>query len=343
MTAFNEPYPIYILGIGSIGSFISHTLRCLSEPPRVNLLFHRESLCQEFEDKDRKIRLQVGEGGVQEESSGFDVERIDRDWSASSNDKIYSLIVAVKASGTLSALEPIKHRLGPHSTICLFQNGLGQVETLNEQLFTDPLTRPTYVLGIMRHGAYLRSPFEAVLSGTDGSTAVGVVDWENQNEATPQTRFLFDTLLRSPALQCTELAWTDLLKAQLLKLAANCVINPLTAILDVRNGEIMENEMLIPTWHRLLEEILAVFNRLPELQHLPTEQRQFTFCSLKSALVNTVWKTANNSSSMREDIRKGRGTEIKFINGWVVGRGAELGIDCPTNASLTELILAKSN
>ncbi|KAF7631291.1 hypothetical protein AFLA_012149 [Aspergillus flavus NRRL3357] len=310
MTAFKEPYPIYILGLGSIGSFISHTLRCLSEPPRVNLLFHRESLCQEFEDKDRKIRLQVGE---------------------------------VKASGTLSALEPIKHRLGPHSTICLFQNGLGQVETLNEQLFTDPLTRPTYVLGIMRHGVYLRSPFEAVLSGTDGSTAVGVVDWENQNEATPQTRFLFDTLLRSPALQCTELAWTDLLKAQLLKLAANCVINPLTAILDVHNGEIMENEMLIPTWHRLLEEILAVFNRLPELQHLPTEQKQFTFCSLKSALVNTVWKTANNSSSMREDIRKGRGTEIKFINGWVVRRGAELGIDCPTNASLTELILAKSN
>lgn len=65
MTAFKEPYPIYILGLGSIGSFISHTLRCLSEPPRVNLLFHRESLCQEFEDKDRKIRLQVGEGGVQ--------------------------------------------------------------------------------------------------------------------------------------------------------------------------------------------------------------------------------------------------------------------------------------
>ncbi|KAE8370302.1 ketopantoate reductase PanE/ApbA C terminal-domain-containing protein [Aspergillus caelatus] len=343
MTGFEQPYPIYILGLGSIGSFIAHTLRCLSAPPPVNLLLHRESLCQDFEYRDRKIKLQVGEGGVQEKSSGFEVERIDGDWCSTSNDQICCLIVTVKASGTLSALEPIKHRLGPHSTICLFQNGLGQVETLNEKLFPDPLTRPTYVLGIMRHGAYLRSPFEAVLSGTDGSAVVGVVDCENRNEAAPGTRFILDTLLRSAALQCAELGWTDLLKAQLLKLAANCVINPLTALLDVRNGEITENKMLIPTWHRLLEEISAVFNHLPELQHLPAEQRQFSFCSLKSALVNTVLKTASNSSSMREDVRKGRGTEIQFINGWVVRRGAELGINCPTNAFLAELILAKSN
>jgi 2-dehydropantoate 2-reductase len=46
---------------------------------------------------------------------------------------------------------------------------------------------------------------------------------------------------------------------------------------------------------------------------------------------------------MREDIRKGRETEIEYINGWIVRRGRELGIDCVVNESITQLVLAKSH
>ena len=46
---------------------------------------------------------------------------------------------------------------------------------------------------------------------------------------------------------------------------------------------------------------------------------------------------------MREDIRKGRETEIEYINGWIVRRGRELGIDCVANESITQLVLAKSH
>ena len=52
-------------------------------------------------------------------------------------------------------------------------------------------------------------------------------------------------------------------------------------------------------------------------------------------------KTAENSSSMREDIRKGRATEVEYINGYVVKRGEEMGVKCVLNYMLMQLVLGK--
>jgi 2-dehydropantoate 2-reductase len=221
---------------------------------------------------------------------------------------------------------------------------MGQIEDLNERVFTDEARRPTYMFGIMRHGVYLRSPTEAILSGLNGRAAIGVVEDEERTgskRADPQ--FLLDTLLRSPILRCEQLAWNELLQNQLFKLAANCVLNPLTAILDVRNGVIKENPDLQPLIRRLLREISLVFQSLPEIRDLPSDQRdRFAVASLESLVMDTIEKTAGNSSSMREDVRKGRATEIEYITGWVLRRARELGIECEANAGLMQLVLAKS-
>lgn len=332
-------HSIHIIGLGSIGSFVAHSLRSLPTPPPVTLLAHRPALYQEFASRGWKIGLRLTEDGALQEKGGFNGELIGK---TASSDPIHNLIVAVKASATVSALEPIKHRLGRHSTICLFQNGMGQIDDLNERIFPDASTRPTYMFGIMRHGVYLRSPTEAILAGANGAASLGIVDNDDQKSRRSQADFLMDILLRAPSLHCERLQWADLLQAQLFKLAANCVLNPLTAILDVRNGCIKDNQDLWPLQGRLLKEISAVFQSLPELQSLPIDRDLFSVPSLKSVVSDTIDKTAQNSSSMREDMRKGRQTEIEYINGWILRRGKELGIDCNTNACLTQLVLAKS-
>lgn len=333
---------VHIIGLGSIGSFLAHSIRALPNPPPVNLLIHRKSLYDEFSSKGWTLGLRVNEDGPVQEQGGFDAELLSQ--STSSSEPIQNLIVAVKASATVSALQPIQHRLGPQSTICLFQNGMGQIEDLNERVFTDKAQRPTYMFGIMRHGVYLRSPTEAILSGLNGRAAIGIVGGEEDmgsRQANPQ--FLLDTLLRSPILRCEELAWKELLQNQLFKLAANCVLNPLTAILDVRNGVIKENPDLRPLIQRLLEEISLVFRSLPEIKDLPSGQKdRFSASSLEALIMDTIEKTAGNSSSMREDVRKGRATEIDYINGWILRRARELGIGCEANAGLMQLVLAKS-
>lgn len=330
---------IHILGLGSIGSFVAHSLRSLPNPPPVTLLVHRPGLYQEFASQEWRLGLRLTENGPLQERDGFDAELLGKSVSV---DPIHNLIVAVKASATVSALEPIKHRLGRQSTICLFQNGMGQIEDLNTRIFPDPETRPIYMFGIMRHGVYLRSPTEAILAGPNGRASLGIVGSADQSSKQMQAQFLLDTLLRAPALHCERMEWADLLKAQLLKLAANCVLNPLTAILDVRNGRVKDNPDLWPLHARLLKEISMIFQSLPELDGLSIDRECFSVSALENVVSDTIEKTAQNSSSMREDMRKGRATEIEYINGWIVRRGKELGIECETNAWLTQLVLAKS-
>jgi 2-dehydropantoate 2-reductase len=332
---------IHVLGLGSIGTFVAHSLRSLPNPPSVTLLIHREGLYQDYISKDGSISLQVGEKGTPQEQRGFDFELMNG--SVTSLEPIHHLLVCVKASATVSALQPLKHRLGQHSTVCFFQNGMGQIEELNERIFKTHSTRPIYLFGILRHGVYMKSSTEAVLSGVTGCVEIGIVPPENSASTTTHSQFLLDQLLQSPALRCKKLEWIDLLRVQLLKLATNCVLNPLTALLDVRNGEIKNNPAISSLICKILNEISLVFERLPDFQTLPRDGRCFSSATLEEVMLDTVDKTAGNSSSMREDILKGRATEIEYMNGWIVKRGAELNIACPINDFVTHLVLAKSS
>jgi 2-dehydropantoate 2-reductase len=51
-----------------------------------------------------------------------------------------------------------------------------------------------------------------------------------------------------------------------------------------------------------------------------------------------IHQTARNRSSMLEDVVAGRPTEIDHLNGYVVMKGAELGIDCPANQELLQRV-----
>ncbi|KAL6228778.1 ketopantoate reductase PanE/ApbA C terminal-domain-containing protein [Aspergillus navahoensis] len=231
-----------------------------------------------------------------------------------------NLIVAVKASATVAALQPIRHRIGPHTIICLFQNGMAQVEELNKRLF-----------GIMYHGLRLRSPTEVILASPNGRAALSIVPSEEPSMSHAQPQFLLDNLLKAPVLQ-----------SQLLKLAANCIIDHFTAIHDVRNGCIEDNKELRPLRSAVLAEISRVFKKLPELQNLPCDQNSFPVSLLEAVVTDAVKKTAQNSSSIREDIWNSRETEIEYIIGWISRRGRDLGLDCVANDSITHLVLSQS-
>src|SRR6185503_2150524 len=47
---------------------------------------------------------------------------------------------------------------------------------------------------------------------------------------------------------------------------------------------------------------------------------------------------AEQRPSMAQDMLKGSRTEIDFLNGFVVGKGKESGLDTPANAALTDIV-----
>jgi 2-dehydropantoate 2-reductase len=386
---------VHLMGMGSIGTFIAHSLMCLPNPPPISLLFHRQEMYNDFQASSRIIRLINKRTQTNDERSGYDVDLAEYDnergtifwrhFSArpsnmppttppgpnellpSGEVRIYTLILTVKGPATVMALRSVQHRISAETTICLMQNGMGQIEELNREVFTDPETRPTYMLGVLSHGIYLSRQFAAIHAGV-GSTAIGVVRDFDKFPPPPQSpspslspadkkimypsdkdlyanitsRYLLRTLTRSPILVCAAFPYLDLLQLQLEKLAVNCILNPITALLNIPNGSLIGNGSLSKASRLLIAEISAVIRGLPELEGVPNVRMRFSPERLETLCLGVTQKTAQNSSSMREDIRNGKDTEIGYINGYIVRRGEERGLKCVLNYMLMHLVKGKS-
>jgi 2-dehydropantoate 2-reductase len=159
---------------------------------------------------------------------------------------------------------------------------------------------------------------------------------------TPNQRHLLRTVLRAPVLGAASFSPPDLLQLQLEKLAINCIVNPLTVLLDARNGALLYNYALTRTMRLLLSEISLVIRSLPELQYIPNVQSRFDPGRLETLVVGVANKTRDNVSSMLADVRAGRQTEIDYINGWIVQRGEELGVRCLMNYMLMQMVKGKA-
>lgn len=174
-----------------------------------------------------------------------------------------------------------------------------------------------------------------VSTSNSSSTASGDIEWA------PSSRYMIQQLTRVPVLAAVALSHEQLLMAQLEKLAVNCLINPLTVMLDSRNGDLLHNFALTRTMRLLLAEICTVFQALPELKSQTSIQTRFSPQRLEKMAVTVASKTANNISSMLADSRRGVQTEIEYINGYVVRRGEELGIKCVMNYMLMQMVIGK--
>jgi len=116
----------------------------------------------------------------------------------------------------------------------------------------------------------------------------------------------------------------------------NCALNPLGAITDVPYGKLADAN----SWaiiRRITEEVFAVSRA--EQVTLPWASPAEYLDYLKEVQLPT---TAGHHSSMLQDLRAGRKTEIDFINGAVSRLGKAHNIPTPTNDTLVDLIRFKT-
>jgi 2-dehydropantoate 2-reductase len=410
------PRRIHILGTGSIGKLVAHSIRGIANPPPVTLLLHKKSLLSAWENSAKEITIQ--DHGIEVKRKGFEAELLplvrrqhgvelkdgepdlyeqedglrpheaaqlksqdvvsdafttgmveDEDIAAVEevdDDTIHNLIVTTKAAFTVNALANIRRRLAPSSTICFLQNGMGVIEEVNEKLFPDVEDRPNYMQGIITHGVNVppavaaRDPFYAVHAG-HGTIALSLLPSKKAKRASTDlsrgaedihdtqselwadtSRYLLRTLTRTPVLCAVGFTPTELLQLQLEKLAVNSVLNPLTVLLDARNGSILYNFAITRNMRLLLAETSLVIRSLPELQNIPNIAKRFSSQRLETLVVSVANTTRDNISSMLADVRAGRQTEVEYINGYIVKRGEEIGIKCVVNYSTMQMVIGKS-
>jgi 2-dehydropantoate 2-reductase len=109
------------------------------------------------------------------------------------------------------------------------------------------------------------------------------------------------------------------------KLAINAGINPLTAVLQVPNGFMAENE----TARRLMQQAAEEVAQVAAAQNI-----QLPFADAAAQALAVAKATAANHSSMRQDLVNGRATEIAAICGAVIEYGRRFGVPTPVNLVL---------
>lgn len=160
------------------------------------------------------------------------------------------------------------------------------------------------------------------------------------------SEYLLRCLSAAPILSASVVRPANLLQVQLEKLAINAVINPLTVIFDCLNGELFNRLPIRALIRGLLAEISSVLRSIiaPSTTALvdnPAADARFSPKGLEKTVEDAALKTAQNISSMRQDVRAGRMTEIDYINGYIVKRGTEQGIDCRLNRALVQMVQDK--
>jgi 2-dehydropantoate 2-reductase len=175
-----------------------------------------------------------------------------------------------------------------------------------------------------------------------GTIIVGPVFLGNQegmaSEAnlSSQSQYMIDRIVNAEALSASQTTSTALREAQLEKLVINAMINPLTVIFNCRNGQLFDQMSRVGLMRLLLAEAGAIVRAL-----LPSEQAanpRFSDATLEELVKSIAINTSDNISSMLQDVRAARKTEIDYINGYIVRQGKKLCLPHRHNATLVELV-----
>lgn len=202
------------------------------------------------------------------------------------HDSVERLLVACKAYDAEAAVAKIAPRLTRNAEILLLQNGLG-----SQQAIASRWPESRYIFISSTEGAYRQPGFRIVHAG-NGQNWLG--------DPSPSQRPSWLTELDAAGIPNT---WTDEILAKLWrKLAINCAINPLTVLHDCRNGALQAHRGQL---HRLCKELAEL------LRHCSPGSAE----DLEADVLRIVEATANNYSSMLQDVQNRRRTEISFMSG----------------------------
>ncbi|WP_250657629.1 2-dehydropantoate 2-reductase [Alkalimarinus coralli] len=228
---------------------------------------------------------------------------------------IDTLLVFTKSYDTLKAVQQLTSRIIPSSRIVLFQNGMGSQQEVTQLLFNNTVYAASTTEGANRPDK------QTVIYAGKGETWVGPIS----NKQSQLDAEKLSALLSSSGLNVSssDNIWEKLW----LKLAINCAINPFTALLDCKNGELIGQTLFD-------SNITPLCNELSEA--MLVNGVTVSASELQSKVIDVIKKTHQNISSMLQDVRAGKQTEIEYINGYIEQIAQQNNRKFPTNLFLLE-------
>lgn len=299
----NHPDPWYIAGIGAIGTLLATLLSQTSE--LILLLKNKQSLAS-YEASPLSIRR--GNYTLTAHPQALPIDALE-------TTKIQRLICTAKARDVLPILKQLVDYLDNSSTIILIHNGVGVLEEIKNQL---PELR--IISCITNMGAYLEAPF------TVGDYFEGILHLGSTiGEAVALDLKAIDNLFMSSQLSYQ---WEESIQPLIWeKFALNCSINALTALFACKNGELRAHVNLLEQLTREIENVLKAHD--VTVDHLFEKTLKLTSA------------TANNYSSMHQDIHGHKSTELHYLNEHLRHLALAKNIPTPVNDQLLSELYEK--
>ena len=312
-----------IIGVGALGGLIAARLRAAGL-----------SVWLATRDAEQAGRLSAS--GLRVMGMGGDVTVQAADIAPldayGADDKFELVLLATKAHDAIEAAPKLSLLLGPNATLLPIQNG-GVPQMLAERLGNGVLG------GLSNLGATMET-----LGMYEQRNAGHLLIGELAGGESERTERVRRWLERAVEVRTTR----NLQGAVWSKLLVNCSVTTIGAIA----GGTMRGYMASPegreVFNRTYDEALSVAlatGAQPEtmlVEPIPPGWRGdgITSGGRDTWIAKVLTSYGDVTPSMLQDIRRGRRTEIEFINGYVVNVARQFGLDAPINDAIVETVRA---
>ena len=295
---------IMIVGAGSVGGFFGAHLA--KGNPNVSFLLRPRTL-QAVRERGLILRSASGTLTVRPPAASDPRELVRPDL----------VILAVKAYDLDEAMDQLEPVLTEKTIILTLQNGVDTEDRILARLHRDCVVGGVAFIysrivepGVIEHYKH-------------GSVAIG----EMMGHKSERLGMIAD-LFKRAGVQCK--ISDDIRRSKWEKMCWNCVFNPITVLINDRVAKALDYPEMMGVIRQIVGEVAAVAASLK----VPLAP------DMAEKTVQVTQAIRDIHTSMYDDWKAGRPTEIDSLNGYIVRKGWELGIPTPVNEALTALVKA---
>jgi 2-dehydropantoate 2-reductase len=225
------------------------------------------------------------------------------------------ILFCVKANDTSATAEQMAQFVRPDATVVCLQNGVDNADRVRAATNIVVLPAAVYVAVSVPKSGHVKHL-------SRGDLIIGP-----QSDRTTEVANLF----ARAGISCRI---SDNIEGELwLKLLCNCALNAISALGQVRYGQIIEDPDAKQLMEHIVDEVLAVAGAARVV--LPSVHDRK---SGMAAAMRLGRQMADAFSSTAQDLNRSHPTEIEALNGYISRRGAELGVPVPVNHALFTLV-----
>ncbi len=240
------------------------------------------------------------------------------------NEEFDLIILCVKSYNTDMTLDPLMPILKKGTRILSLQNGLDNEERIL-RFINDNSLDSEVIGGITCHGVTYKGPGVIKHAGI-GDSMIGHFGGGEEGCST------VDDIAQAFRDAGFEMETSTCIEREIwAKTIINSAINPLTAIVQGRNGVIISNPSVRSTAEDLIREGVSIANGYG---------KDLTFEEMRERTFLVAERTARNRSSMLQDLQRNRRTEVESINGAIHQKAEAQGMKAPLNLTMVRLIKA---